>query len=222
MGSRALEQESHESDGAPARLLLLWGILAGPFYLGIGLAQALLREGFDLARHPLSLLANGPAGWIQTANFILTGVMVLAATVGLQRALGAKSRVATWFLGGFGVSLILAGIFPADPVDGFPVGTPEGFPTSISPIGLAHFIVGMLGFLCLAVSTFGAALALRRRRPPLAWLSFLSGLVIIFGFFGGVALPLGILGIWIGVVAGWIWLALLSFGLRQISLSSRE
>ena len=52
-------------------------MLAGPFYLALGLIQALVRDGFDFARHPLSVLANCPGGWVQTANFVLTGVLVV-------------------------------------------------------------------------------------------------------------------------------------------------
>ena len=194
------------------------GILAGPFYLAIGLAQALLRDGFDLARHPLSVLANGPGGWIQTANFVLTGLMVLAAAIGFRRVLGRKSRGMTWFLGGFGVAMIVAAVFPADPVDGFPPGTPEGFPTSISTTGLIHFIAGALGFLFLAISCWFAAWTMwRRRESSLAFVSLLSGLAVAFGFFGGMALPIGILGIWFAVVVGWAWLAVMSFGLSQRS-----
>jgi len=44
------------------RSLLGYGVLVGPFYLTVGLIQAFVRDGFDLARHPLSLLANGPGG----------------------------------------------------------------------------------------------------------------------------------------------------------------
>jgi hypothetical protein len=62
--------------GASTRTLLRLGVVAGPFYLAVGLAQAFVREGFDFARHPLSVLANGPGGWVQTANFVLTGLMV--------------------------------------------------------------------------------------------------------------------------------------------------
>ena len=65
--------ESNESEvgrgAAVTRSLLRCGVLAGTFYLAVGLIQALLRDGFDLARHPLSLLANGRGGWVQTANF---------------------------------------------------------------------------------------------------------------------------------------------------------
>ena len=95
------------------------GVVAGPFYLTVGVMQGLLRDGFDFGRHPLSVLANGPFGWIQTGNFVLTGLMVIAAAVGFRRRLGPRSRGVTWCLGGFGTAMIVAAVFPADPVDGF-------------------------------------------------------------------------------------------------------
>jgi len=190
-------------------------VAAGPFYLAVGVIQGLVREGFDFARHPLSVLANGPGGWIQTANFVLTGLMVLAAAAGFRRVLGPKSRGVTWFLGLYGVAMIAAAVFPADPVDGFPPGTPLGFPTSISTTGLMHFISGALAFTFLAVSCFCSAWTMWRRRitPALAALSLVSGLVVVIGFFGGIVLPLGIVGIWAAVVVGWIWLTVMSLRL---------
>ena len=203
---------------AVTRSLLGCGVLAGPFYLAVGLIQALLRDDFDLARHPLSLLANGPGGWIQTANFVLTGLMVLAAAVGFGRVLGPKSRTVTWSLGGFGVALIVAAMFPADPVDGFPPGTPEGFPTSISSTGLVHFVAGALGFISLAISCFFAARAMSRRHvTSLARLSLLSGLAVVLGFFGGIVLPIGVVGIWLAVIVGWAWLAVMSLRLNRLA-----
>ena len=206
---------------AVTRSLLGYGVLVGPFYLLIGLIQAFLRDGFDLMRHPLSLLVNGPGGWVQTANFVLSGLMVLAAAAGFKRVLGPKSRGASWFLGGFGASMIVAAVFSADPVDGFPVGTPAGPPPSISTTGLIHFMAGALGFICLAVSCFLAARAMARRNAPsLAGLSVLSGLAVVLGFFGGFLLPgisLGILGIWFAVVVGWAWLAVMSLHLYRVA-----
>ena len=191
--------------------LLRCGVVAGPFYLTLGLIQGLVRDGFDFARHPLSVLANGPGGWVQTANFVLTGVMVLAAAVGFRRVLGPTSRGMTWLLGAFGVAMIAAAIFPADPVDGFPPGTPLGFPTSISTAGLLHFIFGALGFTCLAASGFFAARTMwRRKETSLAGLSLVSGLAVVLGFFGGIVLPLGTWGIWFAVVVGWAWLTVMS------------
>jgi hypothetical protein len=197
--------------------LLRCGVVVGPFYLAVGLIQALLRDGFDLARHPLSVLANGPAGWVQTANFVLTGLMVLAAAVGFGRVLGPKSRAVTWLLGGFGVAMIVAAMFPADPVDGFPPGTPKGYPTSISTTGLVHFVAGSFGFTFLAISCFFAAWAMWRRNvSSLALLSLFSGFAVVLGFFGGMVLPMGVLGIWFAVVVGWAWLSVMSLRLNRL------
>lgn len=214
--------KSHDSEiargAAVTQFLLRCGVIAGPFYLAVGVMQGLLRDGYDFARHPLSVLANGPGGWVQTVNFVLTGLMVLAAAVGFQRALGPKSRAVTWFLGAFGAAMIVAAVFRADPVDGFPPGTPKGFPTSISTTGLVHFIAGSLGFTCLGISCFCAAWTMSRRNlPSLALASLLSGLAVVLGFFGGMALPIGVLGIWFAVVVGWAWLAFLSLRLNRLA-----
>lgn len=202
------------ADEADARALLRYGMVAGPFYLAIGLAQALVRDGFDLSRHALSHLANGPGGWVQTANFALTGLLVVAAAVGFARALRPGGRVASGLLGAFGVSMIVAAAFPADPVDGFPPGTPEGMPTTVSTTGLVHFMAGGLGFLALALSCVATAFALRRRGTPAAasWLSLLAGIAVIGGFLSPMLFPTfgSVGGIWLAVVVGWLWLALTS------------
>ena len=94
----------------------------------VSLAQALTRDGFDLTRHQWSLLENGDLGWVQVANFVLTGLMVVAYAVGLGRALagGPDGRWAPVLTGAFGVCLVAAGVLRADPALGFPVGTPDG------------------------------------------------------------------------------------------------
>ena len=197
--------------------LLRCGVWAGPFYLAVGLAQAFLRDGFVFAKHPLSVLTNGPGGWVQTVNFVVTGLMVVTAAVGLGRVLGPKSGGLTWFLGGYGACLLVAAMFKADPVDGFPPGTPLGPPTSISTTGLVHFIAGALGFTFLAISCFLATRAMRRRNlPSLARLSLLSGVAVVLGFFGGIALPYGVVGIWFAVVVGWAWLTVMSLRLNRL------
>jgi hypothetical membrane protein len=197
--------------------LLRSGVIVGPLYLAVGLAQAFTREGFDFARHPLSVLANGPGGWVQTANFVVSGLLVIAAAAGIRRALG--SRATSFFLSVFGAGMLVAAVFRADPVDGFPPGTPEGFPTAISTAGMIHFIAGTLGFMALAISCFSAAAAFRRRgAKALAGFSLLSGLAVLLGFFGGAMLgPAGITGIWFSVVMGWAWLAVVSLQLYRAS-----
>ncbi len=107
--------------------------------------------------------------------------------------------------------MIAAAIFRADPVDGFPPGTPLGFPTSISTTGLIHFIAGALAFIFLALSSlFAASMLWRRHLSSLALLSLLTGLSVLIGFFGGMVLPMGIVGIWFAVVVGWVWLSVMS------------
>jgi hypothetical protein len=109
--------------------------------------------------------------------------------------------------------MIVAALFRADPMDGFPVGTSIGPPKSISTSGLIHFAAGGLGFVCLGVSCLFAARAMSRRASrSLARLSLFSGVAVLLGFFGGTAIPHSspVLGIWIAVVVGWLWLSVMS------------
>ncbi|GAA1581601.1 DUF998 domain-containing protein [Actinoplanes couchii] len=169
--------------GRITRSLLGYGVIAGPFYVIVSLAQALTRDGFRLDRHSWSLLANGDLGWIQIANFVLTGLMTIAAAVGLRRAL--DSRLAPALVGGYGIGLVAAGIFIADPAQGFPVGTPEA--GAVSWHGMLHLAVGGVGFLCMigACLVLGARFA-REGRTAIAWFSRFVG-VFFFGAFAGIA-----------------------------------
>jgi hypothetical protein len=212
-GATPVRSTESRTGASSSRFLLGCGVVAGPFYLAVGLAQAFLREGFDLARHPLSELANGRGGWVQSANFVLTGLLVLAAAAGLQRTLGRKAQAMSGFLGAFGASMIVAAVFHADPMDGFPVGTPLGPPASLSTSATIHLAAGALGFLCLAISCFLAARVLSRVSiRSLARLSLACGLIVVLGFFGGAVIPnpSPVLGIWIAVIAGWAWLTISS------------
>jgi hypothetical protein len=134
--------------------LLGYGILAGPFYVAVSLAQAAVRDGFDLSRHEWSLLANGAGGWVQCANLAVTGLMVLAAALGYARALrsGPGSRWAPRLLAVYGAGLVAAGTFRADPMDGFPVGTPDGPPVDPTVHGALHLAAAGTGFIALVAA----------------------------------------------------------------------
>jgi hypothetical protein len=197
-------------------------VLAGPFYLALGLAQALVRDGFDLLRHPLSVLANGRGGWIQTANFVISGALVVAAAIALARVLRPRPIAFSVFLAAFGVGMLVAAVFPADPVDGFPPGTPAGPPTAISTAGLVHFAAAALAFTSLGVSCLlGARVAARLNAPVLARFSVFSGLAVLIGFFGGIfsGVAAGVLAIWFSVIVGWAWLSILS---RRVYVLGRQ
>lgn len=208
---------------AVTRSLLGYGVLVGPFYLLIGVAHGLVRDGFSFARHPLSVLANGPGGWVQTANFVLSGLMVIAAAVGFWRVPTPRLRASPVFLALFGLSMIVASVLRADPMDGFPAGTLLGPPTTISPMGMGHFIAGTVGFVCMALSCLCSAPAMSRiGNRTLAIGGMLSGLAVLVGFFGGFLVPVlagTTTGIWIAVVVGWAWLGWVSAKLYRMAPS---
>jgi hypothetical protein len=194
--------------------LLSAGIIAGPIYIALGLTQALTRPGFDITRHALSLLSNGDLGWIQVTNFMISGLLVIAGALGIQRAIEGKGKTwSTLLIGIYGLSLIAAGIFKADPAMGFPIGTPESS-TTMSTDGMLHFMTGGFGFLALIAACFVFA----RRFASLGekgWAAYsISTGVIFFASFVGIASgsgnPLIILGFWIGVILAWAWISLLS------------
>jgi hypothetical protein len=122
------------------RALLSTGALAGPIFVTTFLVAGAARTGYHPLRHPISSLALGDGGWLQTVNFVVAGVLSLALAGGLwsmrrlstvygwpRRARAAAVLIALWGLGFLG-----AAMFPTDPVSGYPAGTPSTF------VGLAR------------------------------------------------------------------------------------
>ncbi|QWF83237.1 DUF998 domain-containing protein [Amycolatopsis sp. CA-230715] len=191
------------------RSLLGYGIIAGPFYVVVSLVQALTRPGFDLTRHEWSLLATGPSGWIQVVNVVMSGLMVVAGAAGVRRT-GLK-----WgsvLLAGYGIGLVCAGVFAADPADGFPLGTPAGRATSVSWHGMLHLVVAGVGFLCLIAACFVLA------RTVLPWFSRITG-VVFFASFAGIASGAGNVALNLAftaaVVLASVWLSVVSLRLYR-------
>ena len=121
------------------RRLLTAGLAAGPVLGLTWLVQGLVRDGYDFTRHPMSLLALGESGWVQIANFCVTGGLILGCAVGLRRTLadGPGARWAPRLVAAVGAGLIAAGVFTADPGAGFPEGAPAGAP-QLSWHGILH------------------------------------------------------------------------------------
>jgi len=190
--------------------LLGYGVIAGPVYVAVSLAQALTREGFDLSRHAWSQLANGDFGWIQTTNLIVTGLMTIAGAVGLARALhgGPGALWTPRLLAIYGASLVGAGAFRADPAGGFPVGSPAE--PVISWHGMLHFLFGGIGFIAFAL----ACLVLARRYAAehrRGWPTFsrLAGIWLLVAFIGvavGAGSRVTVLALVSAVVLAWTWL----------------
>lgn len=140
--------------------MLKAGVVAGPFYVVVSLIQILLRDDFDPRRNAWSELAVGPYGWIHVTNLILSGLLVVAGAVGWRRHLRSRAWA---LLTVYGLSLVAAGVFVADPS-----GT-----TTLTWHGLLHFAAGGVGFTCLVVACFLVA------RRMLRTLSLVTG--VFFG-----------------------------------------
>lgn len=191
--------------------LLRSAAAAGPLWLTVSLTQAATRPGFDITRHPVSVLSNGDLGWIQITNFLTAGVLTFAGAVGARRQLrGGPAR--TWapiLLAVQGTGLAVAAVFRLDPLDGFPPGTPTGAPSSMSAHSMVHNIAGSCTFAAMIAVCFVLArhfTATEKRGwatgGRCAGLLFAAGL--IWAYTGR---PAGALTLFAGVSIAWIWIA---------------
>jgi hypothetical membrane protein len=188
----------------PTRALLTAGAAAAPLWTVVALTQALTRDGFDLTRHPFSMLANGSPGWIQITNFLLVGTLFLAAAAGLRRALHGTAG-GTWaprLVRVVGIGMLAAGVLVLDPADGFPTGTPAGVPQQMSWQSVLHLVAGTATFAALlaACLVLGRHFA-RAAQPRTAHLCRTAAAAVAVGngwaMTGG---PAGPLALAIGVI----------------------
>jgi hypothetical protein len=190
---------------AATQKFLLVGILAGPFNLVVVFSQAFTRDGFDIRKHAGSMLTLGEYGWIQSANFVITGVLVILGAAGLGRVLGRTPAI---LLAIFGAGTAAGGIFLPDPALGFPAGAPEQ--GQLTWHGTAHFAAGGIGFLafiacCVLVGNHF------RRTANTAWAaaSYATAVAFLAAFAGiasGSAGETTTLGFWAAIVVAWVWL----------------
>lgn len=144
------------TDSPRYRALLACGVMLAPLFYTTVVAQMLTRTGFDITKHPLSLLSLGDAGWIQIANFILAGLFAIACSVGMRRAL-RNAAGGTWgplLIATYGLGLIVAGLFPPDPLLGFPPGALAGIPAQMSEHAMLHGVGFFVAFFSLIAACF--------------------------------------------------------------------
>jgi hypothetical membrane protein len=138
------------------KMMLACGMAAGPLFVVVVLIQVLTRPGFDLTRQAASLLTLGSLGWIQSANFIFTGLLTIVGAIGMRRALrgGRGGRWVPILMGTLGVGLTVGGVFHPDPSSGFPPGTPASASAVTSLHGVLHMVSGSVAFLALVALCF--------------------------------------------------------------------
>ena len=202
--------QAESSGPSQTRALLICGVIAGPLLVGLSFIQAFTRPGFDLARHPISLLGLGNLGWLQIANFEITGLLFVACAVGIRQALrpGIGCRWGPLLFAGYGLGLIAAGIFTADPSLGFPPGAPAGVPPTMSWHSALHGIA----FSVSMVSLIAACFVFARRFWALAqrgWAAYciataVAAPVIIFFSARNQAAPGGALAVLVVATGAWV------------------
>lgn len=203
-----------ERMGESTRRLLQCGAVAGPAFVLVVLLQDYTRPGVDPRTQPLSLLALGDWGWVQTLNFMGAGVLNLLYAVGLRRRLrgGRSGMAAPVLIALYGLGLVSVALFQTDPRNGFPPGVVET--SGLSWHATLHGVGATIVFLALA----GALLTLSRaflERNERAWALYgIASAVLIIGLFLS---PAGSAGdarvLRLAVLVGWMAASLMALKL---------
>lgn len=180
-----------------------WTGVVGPaVFVAVFLVLGAVKPGYDAAARFVSEGSIGELGWIQIANFVLLGTMLLAFAAALWNGYGNETsgRIGAGLIAAVGVSLVFAGVFVTDP------GT-----KIVSRHGLVHVIASMVVFggLMLACLAF-------------AWRLHASGGFAAYSVATAIFIPIGIVvtnaaGRWIGlaqralIVVAWSWITVLAW-----------
>jgi hypothetical protein len=191
--------------------VLTWcGAVGAWLFVVVFLLDGWTRPGYSTLRHPVSALALGPRGWIQATSFVLFGAAITAGGAGLVVAEGSLLLAAA--IAVFGLALIASGIFPMDPMRGYPPGAPEGTPSETSRRHVHHDRAGAIVFGVLPVAAVIAAFVLVD--TGWRWYSGVTAAALTAGFVAfGQAWeddhPLAGLVQKVTIIIGWSWLGAL-------------
>jgi hypothetical membrane protein len=186
------------------------------FVAAFGLLGA-IRPGYAPMRQFVSLLSLSDDGWTMTLTFLASGCLVIAGAIGIRRALraGPGCHWIPRLTGLAGIGLVAAGIFPTDPLQGYPPGAPTVMPSTASPHAAIHLFGALLIFLLLPIASFVAARRfVAEGRSTWAAYSVASGFVMLVANAVTSASP-GTIGMFpdtagvlqrISLVAGFAWL----------------
>ncbi|MGW8530191.1 MULTISPECIES: DUF998 domain-containing protein [Nocardiopsidaceae] len=148
------------------RALLACGA-AAPLFVPVLLAEGAYRPDYEPLHRFGSELALGERGWIQTANFIATGLLLLTFSVGVRRAAptGRSSFALPALTALAGACLVVAGVFPTDPVG---VGTAG----ATTPAGTVHAVNVLPFHAALTAAPLAMAWRLAAEPGRRAWVAY--------------------------------------------------
>jgi hypothetical membrane protein len=189
-GRRAPNEPSVSGRAAGRRRLLreygpgLAGLVGPPVFWTVLTILGQTQPAYNALRHDISLLALGPYGWTQSANFVIFGLSIIVFQRGLAEALvpGEARKPITVFLAfGSGLALVAMGIFPTDP------------PGTWTARGTVH--LGIVATLAVLLPAICVATAGKLRRHP-SWRGY-AQFTMLVGVLTGI-LALMLLLVWIG------------------------
>jgi hypothetical protein len=148
-------------------LLVALGTVGGLVFTVAYTLEGATRQGYDWLAQPISALSLGPGGWVQRANFVLFGLLMVVSAVGWRRLLAAGRGVVAFpaLRALAGVALILDGVFSQDPSGGYPPGAR----TANTLAGQLHTGFAALAIGSLAASWFVLARRLKTEPRGRAW-----------------------------------------------------
>jgi hypothetical membrane protein len=100
------------------RLLLTCGVVGPVLFIVAYLIEGIIHPGYDLLRQTISELEILTNGWMQVANFIVFGLLIVGFAVGLRSVL-VRGKGAIWvplLEGLVALGLVGDGLFVRDPL----------------------------------------------------------------------------------------------------------
>ena len=130
----------------PTPLGVIAGLLAPPIFGLLVLLQDVWRVDFASTRRFISELAIGPWGWLQIANFLVSGplVVLFARTLAAHFHDDKAGRWGAYMLAVIGTSMFFSGVFVAD-ASGAP-------PDEATWHGAVHLLFGLTVFTLIPAS----------------------------------------------------------------------
>jgi hypothetical protein len=216
--------------------LLLCGVVGPPLFIVVFLIEGATRPSYNAWQTHVSYLALSNQGWEQIANFIVCGAPCIAFAVGLRR-IWRTGRASVWgplLIGLFGLGLVVAGVFVADPGGGYPPGAPiNGNPQTVH--GWVHGITGLLLFnvvlpaACFVLARRFAADPQNRRWATYSWVT--GAFILVVSVVSTISLPIaentgfpvldGLVQR-VLIIMGWVWLTLVALHLWREARKARS
>jgi hypothetical protein len=208
----------------PTRALLACGVVAGPLYVMVTMAQALTRDGFDLRLHRFTVLTAGDLGWVHQSNMVLVGVLTVVLALGVRRVL-RTGRGALWgprLLGLVGVAYIIGGVLTADPVAGFPPGTTPELVQTTWQGAVQNASRGVSTLLLVATSLVIAGWFAAAGQRGWAWF-YAAAIPLVFALLMAVGFAVGVNPAAPAFLATpWVWVTALAVHLYGRAATRRD